>query len=149
MKKTVSVLLLLCCLLAFCACEGTTPDMSSANKIVYGEKYIRAEDASAPADQQVYYIFEKDHLIRHYYDTSSNDRVYHYTLTYKYTFVDEGTVAYFFDSRVIHDDDNATSNNSNIVNGILLFSENVLSNRSGDLYVRQSYLEQELTNFGK
>lgn len=159
MKKTISFILLVGCLVALCSCGFSIPDMSSASKIVYGEKYIFADDTSLPEDEQNYYIFEKGHLTHHYYyhrtsrDSDTGEvfhNIEHYTLTYKYTVMDEGTIAYFFDSIEIHDDDTETKENyGNTKRGLLLFSENVVSTISGALYVRQSYLDEELENFGK
>ena len=64
--------------------------------------------------------------------------------------MDEGTLAYFFDSIEIYDDDNRTNKDKpGTNNGILLFSKNVISTQSGNLFIRESYLENELKNFGK
>jgi len=152
MKRTLAILLALCCLLALASCrtKASTLDTSAANKIVYGVRYIQTDDISKPTEEQNYYVIYKDHLEHHYYHYStSSGKTTHYTVTYKYTVMDEGTLAYFFDSYVLHDNDNATgkilSNNS----GLLLFSENVLSRPSGDLFVCEDYAKNQLPNFGK
>ncbi|MBQ7364553.1 MAG: hypothetical protein IJW46_03020 [Clostridia bacterium] len=151
MKKAISLLLILSCLLVFCSC-ASTPDTSSANKIVYGEKYIAVEDAALPAEEQSYYIFEKDYVTRYEYykDTVFSNSTSHYALTYKYEVMSEGTLAYFYDRVVIYEDDTVnTQEKFNKRNGILLFSENVIATTDEDLYVRESYLENELEYFGK
>ena len=128
-------------------------DTSSSNKIVFGEKYISEDSVSRPEDQQTYYIFEDGLLKRHYYsevDTLGGSKISHYTRTYKYEIMDDGTLAYFFHSMTLHDDDtyNEARTKDN-VNGILLFSENVLSSPEGYLYIRESYIKSELPNFGE
>ena len=158
MKKVLSLLLVIVCLLAFCSCNGATQDVSSANtqdvssanKLVYGEKYIQAADILLPEEQQNYYIFEKDHLIYHYYrkqELYNETNVYHYTATCKYEIMEKGVLAYFYDSAESHDDN--TEKISHSIQGILLFSENVLTRQAGGIFIRQSYLENELPNFGK
>ena len=65
--------------------------------------------------------------------------------------MDEGTIAYFYNSIKIYEDDEATSlddkNRMTGNSGILLVSENVLSTTGGAIYVRQSYFEEKLPNF--
>lgn len=148
MKKIISLLLVLVCLVSLSACGGTSQDASGANKIVYGEKYYSISDASDPIEERRYYLFEKDLVHYHYYH-AYNSMVSHYTVSYKYEIMDEGTLAYFFDSVEYHDDHTKLMDGYSI-SGILLFSENVIATGSGQsLYVRESYLENELTNFGK
>ena len=149
MKKIIAVLVLACSLLTLCACGAKKQDASSANKLVYGEKYIKASDVSLKEAEQKYYVFEKDYLIFYCYDETYDGR-FHYTITYKYEIMDEGTLAYFFDSIEIYDDDDVTKEREkNMGYGILLFSENVISTQAGTLFVRESYLENEIENFGK
>ncbi len=154
MKKLTAVLLLLTCLLALSACKTAKLDDDSKGKIVYGEKYIYAEDASEPEEEQTYYIFEKDYLTYHhyYYYESYDGSVdsYSYTVTYKYEAIDEETIAFFFDSVEVHDGDaEEIEERLKDRNSILIVSKNVLMSQGGDLYVRESYLEDELTNFDK
>ena len=155
MKKILSLFLILCLASSLCACGATVQDASSANKLVYGEKYIRADTISEPEEQQVYFVFEKDLLINHEYYQYSVNAVCHYTATYKYEIIDEGTLAYFFHSVTFHEDHTVLLMSEEGLrndNGILLFSENVLyenSEVSNVLYVRESYAEKELPNFGK
>ena len=149
MKKIIAVLLLVCSLLTFCACGAKKQDASYANKLVYGEKYIKASDVSLKEAEQRYYVFEKDYFTYYFYSELDSKRQ-HYTVTYKYEIMDEGTLAYFFDSVEIYDDDDVTTKASlRKSNGILLFSENVISTQAGTLFVRESYLENELENFGE
>ena len=153
MKKILSLFLILCLASSLCACGATVQDASSANKLVYGEKYIRTDTISEPEEQRVYFVFEKDLLINHnyYQSTFSDHDVYHYTVTYKYEIMDEGTLAYFFHSVTFHEDHTAPMSEKELRNqrSILLFSENVLYNNGNVLYVRESYAEKELPNFGK
>ena len=154
MKKILSLFLILCLASSLCACGATMQDASSANKLVYGEKYILASTISEPEEQQVYFVFENDLLIYHVYYQYSRDDAYHYTATYKYEIMDEGTLAYFFHSVTFHEDHTAPMTETSLRNGsgILLFSENVLyanGDVSPTLYVRESYAEKELPNFGK
>lgn len=82
-----------------------------------------------------------------YYE--SLERVYHYTVTYKYEIIENGKLAYFYDSFETHEGNNAASAD-NQSSGILSFSENVLSSLDGkSIYVRESYFNNELPNFGK
>ena len=151
MKKILSLFLILCLASSLCACGATMQDASSANKLVYGEKYILTNTISEPEEQQRYFVFENDLLINHDYYQASLKNVYHYTVTYKYEITDEGTLAYFFHSVTFHEDHTAPMTETSLRNnsGILLFSENVLYNNSNMLYVRESYAEKELPNFGK
>ena len=153
MKKILSLFLILCLASSLCACGATVQDASSANKLVYGEKYIRIDTISEPEEQQVYFVFEKGLLINpiYYQSTFSDHDVYHYTVTYKYEIMDEGTLAYFFHSVTFHEDHTAPMTETSLRNnsGILLFSENVLYDNSNTLFVRESYAEKELPNFGK
>ena len=155
MKKILSVLLILSCLLVCCACRGDTTEKDPLeNKVVYGEKYIRTNTISEPEEQQVYFVFENDLLIYHVYYQYSSNSAYHYTAAYKYEIMDEGTLAYFFHSVTFHEDHTAPMTETSLRNGngILLFSENVLyanGDVSPTLYVRESYAEKELPNFGK
>ena len=151
MKKILTLFLILCLASSLCACGATVQDASSANKLVYGEKYIRTEYVSKPEEPPEYFVFEKDLLIDHTYYQSNDHGVYHYTVTYKYEIMDEGTLAYFFHSVTFHEDHTAPMTEAAVRNnkGILLFSENVLYANSNVLYVRESYAEKELPNFGK
>lgn len=151
MKKILSLFLILCLASSLCACGATAQDASSANKLVYGEKYILTSTISEPEEQQRYFLFENDLLIYHDYYQYPRDDAYHYTVTYKYEITDEGTLAYFFHSVTFHEDHTASMTETSLRNnsGILLFSENVLYNNSNMLYVRESYAEKELPNFGK
>ena len=153
MKKILSLFLILCLASSLCACGATAQDASSANKLVYGEKYIHTSTISEPEEQQRYFVFEEDLLINHEYYQASLKNVYHYTVTYKYEITDEGTLAYFFHSVTFHEDHTAPMTETSLRNnrGILLFSENVLYSNSDilTLYVRESYAEKELPNFGK
>jgi len=149
MKKVLSVLLVLCCLLALASCGagGSSPDSSTANKIVYGARYVRANTIEKPDEEQTYYVIYKDRIEYHYYSFSeSYGTISHYTTTYKYTVMDEGTLAYFYDSIETHDNhtSNATPKNDY---GLLLFSKNVLSTPSGTLFVLEDYAENQLPNF--
>ena len=148
MKKLISVFLILACLLSFVACGTKKLDTSTVGKIVYGEKYISEGAADAPEDEQSYYLFQKDSLEYHRYSEIQGN-IRHYTVTFKYTPVDEGTVACFFDSVKTHEDHN--SGDPDVQNDayILLISENVVCTTDQRLYIREGYLEDELTNFGK
>ena len=153
MKRLVGIVLLFCMLLACCACSGAKLDTSSANKVVYGEKYIYVNAVRKPAEQQTYFIFyENGTLEYHVYGAATAySKCSHYTITYRYEVMDEGTVAYFFDSIKIYEDDEETSlddkNRMTDNSGILLVSENVLSTTGSAIYVRQSYFEEKLPNF--
>lgn len=144
MKKILSLILSLVCLFSLAAC-AQGQDTSSANKLVYGEKYyyIPFTDFNNLDKEYQYIIFEKDSFT----ETRKSEKYEHdHSITYKYEIMDEGTLAYFYDSKVdpnheIHETE------STRYNGILLFSENVLSNGS-NLYVLESYLDEELPNFG-
>lgn len=146
MKKTLAILLVLTSLLALVSCgaKGSTPDTSAANKIVYGARYIRSEDISEPAEKQNYYVVYKDRIEFHsYYYSSLSETHKECTVTYKYTIMDEGTLAYFYHS----DEPKNTVRHDR--SGLLLFSENVLATTAGVLFVREDYAKNELPNFDK
>ena len=150
MRKILSVLLVLSCLLVCCACRGDTTEKDPLeNKVVYGEKYISNRDTQLPENEQRYVIVEADRLKYHYYDGGAE--VEHYTIACKYEILDEETIAQFFDSFEFHSDHNHTSymNFNSDFSGILLLSENVIFDQGGGIFVRESYLNTELVNFGK
>jgi hypothetical protein len=152
MKKLLAVLLVLCSLLALASCgaKGSTPDTSTANKIVYGARYILEDDIGIPAEEQKYYTIYKDRLEHHYYSYSPDTgKIKHYTVTYKYTVMDEGTLAYFYHSDVIHDNDTANTKINTGACGLLLFSKDTLATTTGTLYIREDYAKNQLPNFGK
>ena len=98
-----------------------------------------------------YYIFEDKEYLQHhyYYHSSSYGYTHHYTMRCRYEIMDDGTLAYFYDSVTIHDDHTREDGYSTGKSGILLFSENVVATQAGDLYIRESFLENELKNFDK
>ena len=152
MKKLLSILLLTVSVLGLLSCSSASKvDDSTIGKIVYGEKYIRG--VNLPEEQQNYYIIYDDYIEFHYYydnayiDSGEYD-VSHYKMKYKYTIVDESTLAYFYDSVECYDDCNE-HNHSSSRSGILIFSENVLLDDGMHEFVRESYLEDELTNYCK
>ena len=135
MKKLLALsLLLVICAFAICSCAGT-PDTSSANKITYGEKYHMARDYEAEDEENFpYYIIYEDGYLDYIRKST--------TTRYKYEIVDESTLAYFFDSST---DEFAKTNDHDV----LVFSENVLMEKNGNVYVREGYINEELPNFGK
>ena len=153
MKKTLAILLLVCCLMTLSACGAKSVDAPSANKIDYGAKYIKTSrhDGGQP---DTYYVVESNCL--KYYRCNKSESlfgdenyVYHYEITYKYEVIDDGKLTYFFDSVKIYDDDNVNDiEDFSKRCGILTFSENVLA-EDDTLYVRESYYKRELKNFGK
>ena len=155
-KRTLSLFMIFCMLLSLAACGAGAhrADTGSANKIRYNEKYIRAAVVDKPEEQQTYYIFTADTLTYHYYRHSyyPTTSVEHYTVVYRYEVMDEGTLAYFFDSIEFHDDHSASTKESAYChsNGVLLFSENVLLDASsGNIsFIREAYWKEKLTNFG-
>lgn len=150
MRKILSVLLVLSCLLVCCACRGDTTEKDPLeNKVVYGEKYISNRDTQLPENEQSYLIIEADRLKYHYYGGGA-DTVQHYTIVCKYEILDEETIAYFFDSFEFHSDHTSPyMNYDSDFSEILLLSENVIFDRGGGIFVRESYLNTELVNFGK
>lgn len=151
MKKLLSILLLTVSVLGLLSCSSASKvDDSTIGKIVYGEKYIR--NVNDPEEQQRYYVIYDDHLEFHdYYKEYLGDDVSHYKMKFKYTIVDESTLAYFYDSVECYDDCNQHNHSSSRA-GVLIFSENVLIEQSTSgfvKYVRESYLEDELTNYCK
>ena len=149
MKKIVALLIAFVCLLTLVACDQPkSSNDSSENKVVYGEKYIKSSSVNMDEDEMPYYVFEDEHYFKYYYYYSYGSDIYHYTIRYRYEITDDGTLAYFYDSMTIYDDDTITSTSST-ASGILLFSENVIYRQNGELYIRESFLENELKNFGK
>lgn len=155
MRRIIIIVLLLATFGLFGCQNAHKVDTSSSNKIVYNVKYISNEAVNQPVEKQTYYIFtSKEKLTYHrYYVYSSSfseeSRVTHYTIEYIYEVMDDGTLAYFYDSIIIHEDDNQTDEaEKKSTSGILLFSENVLTNSNGFLYINENYLEK-IPNFGK
>lgn len=148
MKKLISLFLVTLSLFLLVSCAAT-PTASGADKLVYGERYISL-DSCEPEANYTAMLIEKNAIQKYVYYKSMG-RVYHYTITYKYEIIDDGKLAYFFDSIELHDGNNAASKGDyNQSSGILCFSENVLSTLDGKtLYVRESYFNNELTHFGK
>ena len=149
MKKIVAILLLVCCLMTLSACGAKSVDATSANKIDYGEKYIKTSRHDG-AQLDTYFVIEKNCLKYYKFNQSESfgdeNNIYHYEITYKYEVIDDGKLAYFFDSVKIYDDDNVNDTDDfNKRCGILTFSENVLA-EDDVLYVRESYLKRELKN---
>ena len=156
MKKLICILLVLCCLASLCSCAARKA--SNEKPIVYGEKYILSTELSKnDKETQDYYIFDEECL--KYYVCSSNRRT-HYMITYKYSFIASDTIVYFFDSIEIYDDDEKTDKHAISINqdeGILIVSKNVIlksnvendPNDIYDMYVRESYGDGELKNFGR
>ena len=134
MKKILAISLLIAfCTLAICSCVGT-PDMSSVNKITYGERFYSAENYDEDLSNHPYIIIYDDGFM----DRVTSSR----TIRYKYEIVDESTLAYFyFDSTGVNTDTNK--------HGIFAFSENVLLDKDGTVYVREGYVNEELPSFGK
>lgn len=152
MKKIVALLIAFVCLLTLVACDQSqSSEDSSENKVVYGEKYILSSDVNKDEDEMQYYIFEDKEYLQHhyYYHSSSYGYTNHYTMRCRYEIMDDGTLAYFYDSVTIHDDNTREGGYSTGKSGILLFSENVVTTQAGDLYIRESFLEDELKNFSK
>lgn len=146
MKKILSLLLVVIALVSLVAC-AKEPNTSGANKLVYGERYISL-DGCEPDHNFYTFLIEKDAIYKYVY-YKSDERVYHYTITYKYEIIENGKLAYFYDSFEAHEGNNAASAD-NQSSGILSFSENVLSSLDGkSIYVRESYFNNELPNFGK
>ena len=154
MKKLICILLVLCCLASLCSCVAKKD--SDEEPIVYGEKYILSTELSKnDKEKQDYYIFDEEYL--KYYVSDSK---IHYMITYKYSFRDAGSIVYFFDSIEIYADDKKTDKHAISINqdeGILIVSKNVIlksnvendPNDIYDMYVRESYGDGELKNFGR
>ena len=152
MKKIVALLIAFVCLLTLVACDQSqSSEDSSENKVVYGEKYIRSGDVNKDENEMQYYIFEDQEYLQYhyYYYYSSYGYASHYTMRCRYEIMDDGTLAYFYDSATIHDDHTREGGCSTGESGILLFSENVVTTQEGALYIRESFLKDELKNFHK
>jgi len=144
MKKILSIILVLVCLLSLCACTQEQ-DLSSATKLVYGEKYISLTDYD-PEQSYSYIIFDETYMKHSYFNKGKAD----YTVTYKYEIMNDGKLAYFYDSLTIHA--YGASTNTNLLKGgggVFDFSENIISNPLSDIYVRESYINENLPYFAK
>ena len=82
-----------------------------------------------------------------YYSNGSYYKI-NYTITYKYTILGVGMISYFYDSKEINDTKH-DENSFVYKNGMLIISENVIYNESQMQFIRESYLKDELENFGK
>lgn len=144
MKRIISVFILICCLFSLSACNLSDLMGDNLNGVVLGEKYIYSESVNKEYEQ--YYIVEKDRLIYHHISNATNNN---YTITYKYTILEEGMISYFYDSKEINDT-NHDENSFVYNNSMLIISENVIYNASSQMqFIRESYLKDELENFGK
>jgi len=133
---------------------GCNEGSASLNMISYNTKYIHKNDLDNEEDLQRYFIFYANGTGKYnYYENSSfYDTIYHYTVTFKYTYADASceTVACFYDS-VYYYDDNTGSKISSNWSRTLGVSKNVVIdlNENGYLYVNENYAKNNLKNFGK
>ena len=160
MKKIISAIILICCIFSLSSCflfgdesdgdavNGVGLFEDELNGVVKGEKYYSVDKLES--QNYRYYVFDGDHIEYTYYYYSDANYVVHYTIIYKYVVIEKGMIAIFSDSVEIYDDDNASSEDKlAYYNGQLILSKNVLINLVGNNFVRESYLENELKNFGK
>ena len=145
MKKILLLILALLCIVAICSCSNA-PDLSSANIITYGEKYYRASDMDLDENERRYFVIYDDGYLEYLDRYYSSGEKSEYIVRCKYEIIDESTLMYFYDSREIITGDSGPSHDTN---GLLMFSENVLYASNGTAYVRGSYANEELPNFGK
>ena len=143
MKRIISVFILICCLLSLVACNFSDLKGDNLNGVVLGEKYVYSDSVNQEYEQ--YFIVEKDRLIYHFRNSENTSN---YTITYKYTILGVGMISYFYDSNEIND---TTHDENSLIyrNGMLIISENVIYNESQMQFIRESYLNDELKNFGK
>ena len=143
MKRIISVFILICSLLSLSACNLSDLKGDNLNGVVLGEKYIYSDSVNQEYEQ--YFIVEKDRLIYHFRNSENTSN---YTITYKYTILGVGMISYFYDSNEIND---TTHDENSLIyrNGMLIISENVIYNESQMQFIRESYLNDELKNFGK
>ena len=143
MKRIISVFILIVSLLSLSACKFSGLIGNNLNGVVFGEKYIAADRVGGEQVEE-YFIVEKDCVIYRYKTPSVSD----YTITYKYTVTGAGMISVFYDSIEINDNNNKENDFVN-KDFLLIVSKNVISTMSGDQFVRESYLNDELKNFGK
>lgn len=143
MKRIISVFILICSLLSLSACNLSDLMGDNLNGVVLGEKYVYSDSVNKEYEQ--YFIVEKDRLIYHFRNSENTSN---YTVTYKYTILEEGMISYFYDSKEINDTQH-DENSFVYENGMLILSENVIYTQSQMQFIRESYLNDELKNFGK
>ena len=148
MKKIVSLILMCVFLLSLCACGGAKEvNVPGANKLVYGEKYIRY-DHVGNEHPSVYIVFSDDRYADYTVDGSKNGNS-HYTIRCRYEVMDEGVLCLMFHSIDIKSSDIDLGSYSTF-NKLLMFSENnLVDSKNGNLYIRESFAKTELPNFGK
>ena len=151
MKKIVSLILACIFTLSLCACGGAKEvNAPGANKLVYGEKYIR-HDYVGNEHSTVYIVFIDDRYVDYTVDGSKNGNS-HYTIRCRYEVMDEGVLCMMFDSIKVYDDGKPLSviNEYSDFYKTLMFSENnLVDSTNGNLYIRESFAKNELPNFGK
>ena len=151
MKKILSLILACIFVLSLCACgSGAEQDTSSANKLVYGEKYIRY-DYVGDEHSTVYIVFIDNRYVDYTVDGSKNGNS-HYTIRCRYEVMDEGVLCMMFDSIKVYDDGKPLSviNEYSDFYKTLMFAENnLVDSTNGNLYIRESFAKNELPNFGK
>ena len=120
------------------------------------KKYINEESVAAASDKQSYYLFHGDNtgIYRYYafYESYGTTRIYDYTVTFKYEFVDQQkeAVVCLYDS-VEYGDTHNQNEISSTWNVLLTVSHNVLCSASSggySFYIHEEYLS-EIPNFGK
>ena len=146
MKRFVALLLITLCLVSLAACGA-----SNGTEVTYGEKYIYESDAALPEGEQNYLIFYRNGKVEYHYYYNSlvyEGEVSHYTLTMKYEALGDGRVVCLFDSVEIHDDDNRSkAEDFTDESYIMTLSKNVIVRGEDSLYIRESYLTDEIPNF--
>lgn len=138
MKKIISLVLAIIFISALCSCGGA----STANKLVYGEKYVRS-DYVGKDNANVYVIFNNDRYADYVVDGE-------YTIHCRYEVMDEGVLCLMFHSIDVKNNAVYGSSSYSTFNKLLMFSENnLVDSKNGNLYIRESFAKTELPDFGK
>ncbi len=117
-------------------------------KLIYGEKYISCNNASNQKGKQSYVSFNKDGTgeYRYYRESDAYVNGEDYTIHFKYTVTDGIAVCHFNGIDIVND---GYSKPSSYWSQYFIITENTLIDKTNDHYILESYLNDELTNYGK
>lgn len=155
MKKEPFALLVAFCslfvsLAAFSACGDEASGNTNTNSLTFDKRYLYYEsskDLSQPAEKQTYFIFHSDKTGEYRYYKEVSHRAY--TIKFKYiTILNESAVC-FYDSVEYEETHTDTYEASTTWTQELLYSPEFIVDSYGNTWICETYLEEELPNFGK
>ena len=148
MKKLVCVLLILIlCIGAMFALTACDKSASVGDAIDFGAKYVYKPITSNYTST---YTFYKDGTGAYTYYERSTSRVFHYSINFKYEYIDsdKSTVVAFYDSVTYHDDHTAsTDSDLSTWKDMLTVSKVMLVSYKEITYSNEEYIKNKYPNF--